>query len=145
MSTLRVWRQFVGTIFWAAVSALVTVGCGQSSDPEIDRIRVFGVIEWRGGSVDEGTISLYPVSAKGTQPGSKRPSASTAIRGGRYEFTARNGPTVGPHRAELILYSGEKPRKPSGGSPPPKMQSRDWTFVVDVPKDGPFEKNFSLD
>lgn len=54
MSTLRVWRQFVGIIFWATVSALVTVGCGQSSDPEIDRIRVFGAIEWRGGSVDVG-------------------------------------------------------------------------------------------
>jgi hypothetical protein len=145
MSILRVWRRSAMVVLWTVASALLTVGCGQSSDPEIDRIRVFGAIEWQGGSVDEGTISLYPISAKGTQTGSKRPSASTAIRGGRYEFTARNGPTVGPHRAEVILYAGEKPRKPGGGSPPPNMLSRDWTFKVDIPEDGPFEKNFTLD
>ena len=77
------------------------------------------------------------------------PAATAGIEDGRYQFTEETGPAAGPHR---VLIRTDPPKgmmvqmldeqQPAGQSAP---AGGPWEFDVDVPPEGSFQKDFTLD
>jgi hypothetical protein len=126
-------------------------GCG-SDGP--GRHALYGKIS--GAEDKKGSITFVPL---GEPP---RPSATTAITDGRYEFGSDTGPCSGSHRVlvrfdELQPRATAQPEEPAAGSDkilqidrrqrrvtfqPPSFVEK--TVEVEVPEDGPWELDIQL-
>jgi hypothetical protein len=88
-------------------------------------------------------ISFLPVE------GQTGPAATAAIENGRYQLNRKQGPVAGPHRVVVIVdydakaafFSGPQGRGPG----PPARSPRRWESEVNVPEEGPFEYNVTMD
>ncbi len=82
---------------WLAILACLVCVTGCSS--ATSRVEVAGEVTVDASPVSDGTISLLP------DRGHRGPAATTAIQGGRFQFTTADGPLPGPHRAVVSLGS----------------------------------------
>ncbi|HID21686.1 MAG TPA: hypothetical protein EYP14_04720 [Planctomycetaceae bacterium] len=130
-------------------ASLIASGCQGDVAPR--RVAVSGTVRQTGSPVEQGSISFLP------EKGLQGPAANTAIRQGRYHFTASNGPSPGPHRVLIVLAPEQPPEGGSATGPfkakgPPPGTRRDspgdqtrWEFHIVVPDEPKYEKNFVLD
>ena len=129
------------TFVYAGVLCLS--GCG-APEPGPERVPVFGTVERAGAPLSNASISFLP------QEGHSGPAASTGIDGGQYRFTAANGPVAGPHRVVIRLSPpakglGKTDQQRQTEAPSDADGPTNWQFQIDVPAEGPFEKDFRLD
>jgi hypothetical protein len=120
----------------------LVAGCG-SGDSEPQRIRVGGEVHVSGAPISGASISYLPKEAH------RGPAATACIEDGHYLFTEDTGPAAGPHRVLIRtnppkgmmvrMLDEQKPADPSAHAGGP------WEFHVDVPSEGPFQKDFALD
>ncbi len=122
------------------------VGCTGGDGP--DRVPMRGSVTRDGSPVAQGTVSLLPAE------GHSGPAATTAIEQGRFEFDGTNGPAAGPHRlvvslgldkADFLATAGKEGAGRGRTGPPVAPSAGRWEFRVDVPKQGPFEYDITLD
>lgn len=136
----------------ALVLAVTLAGCGGGG--EVDRHPVFGTI--LGAQDRSGSISFIPF---GDPP---RPSATTAVEAGRYEFDRSNGPCSGQHTVIIAFQTPSQPLAPGvpqapGGKPdkfsrPPRRapgaprpsRPEEKKLQVVVPSSGPWQLDFQL-
>jgi len=120
-----------------------SAGCGSGeSGPE--RIAISGKVARAGSPLSNASISYLPTD------GHKGPAATTGIEDGEYRFTKKTGPTAGPHRVVIRLSPPGKDLGPADPEAPAKGQIPDenpksWEYQVDVPAEGPFDKDFHLE
>lgn len=122
--------------------ALLPGGCGVGSDGP-RRLPVSGHVEREGVAVEEASINFLPAD------GTTGPSAVTGITDGEYKFTGQNGPTAGKYRVLIQLPPPKRNRKQdaeTGIRAPASTEKTSWEFKgVEIPADGPFETDFTLD
>jgi hypothetical protein len=83
-------------LFVTALCLLASAGCGANVDP---RRPMHGEVTVDSLRVERGSISFLPT---GETVG---PAATTAIAGGRYEFTRSNGPYTGTYRVKVGIIA----------------------------------------
>jgi hypothetical protein len=150
-STLRTGRCTMLLGLLGLLACVPLGGCG-SDGP--GRHALYGKIS--GAEEKKGSITFVPL---GEPP---RPSATTAIADGRYEFGSDTGPCSGPHR--VLVRLDEAPGQAAAPSEQPEAgsdkilqidrQQRRVTFQppsfvektveVEVPEDGPWELDIHL-
>ncbi len=107
-----------------------------------------------GNPVDvNGTLTIVPA------PGNRGPSAVTAIKSGKYEFTAETGPVSGKCLAVISLLEPQPadPAAPAGTRPvrvkpmpgPPGTKTRSWYLPkkekqIEIPPEKVAQMNFDL-
>ena len=118
------------------VGLSIIVGCGGEQGPK--RIVVSGKVRRGGQPMTNASISYLP------EAGHSGPAATTGIIDGQYRFTSKNGPSAGPHGVVIRLGA---PGKGFGKKEEdvPESGARSWQFKADVPEEGPWEKDFTLD
>ena len=114
-------------------------GCGETGPR---RVPIYGMVQQAGSPVPGGILSLLPAE------GHHGPAVTAAIENGRYELDETNGPVAGPHKLVVVLEAGDKMgflREKSTPSRPSPGSAGRFEFHVEVPEEGPFEHNVTLD
>lgn len=131
---------------WCSMSlwllGLTAVLCGCSGEAGPPRKPVFGTVTGSADSSFEGAISFLP------QPGTKGPSATTAVVKGKYQFAAAGGPVPGKYQVLIVPKATKSfPQGNSAGSKdnrPVVSDAKEFQLETTVPDKDPFELNFKL-
>ncbi|MES2788639.1 MAG: hypothetical protein V4719_03385 [Planctomycetota bacterium] len=130
------------------LGCVVIAGCGSDqSGPQ--RVAMEGIVTRDGTPLLSGSISLSP------QKGHSGPAVNAGIQDGIYRVSSANGPVAGQYEVLISDNSGLKRDKKleleadREGRPRPKpgpaTKSQSWQFKIDIPDEGAFERDFSLD
>lgn len=93
------------------VAVFSAAGCGSTTGPA--RFPIRGTVRIGSVPASEGQVRFVP------SQGHTGPVAATSIRDGRYEFSAEEGPTAGPHDVSIVVQrpvasGSRKPSPPQG-------------------------------
>lgn len=120
-------RQYrIAVTMWCCLT--ICMGCGGPSGPQ--RVSVSGKIVVDNKPLAGGSISFLPAE------GHRGPAANGIVMNGRYQISATEGPTAGPHVATIHLIPGKNASGTSlstSSGKPPKTQ---WEVKVQVDDKG---------
>lgn len=139
-STLSMRRGALGAVLAAWLACAGSAGCSGRDGPQ--RIVVEGAATRDGSPVEKASISFLPAA------GHHGPAATTMIEQGRYRLGPDEGPAAGPHRVIVEMAGDDKSAFLSAARDegvPAGPPARRWEFEVEVPAEGPFEHDVTLD
>ena len=113
---------------------------GKESVPR--RFPLHGTVNWGGQPADNVVVSVVPDGQN------KGPAANCQAHNGTYQFNTENGPGAGPHRVVITHYALQPDIEAYAKAlrnAKTVHQQLSWEFTFDVPEQGPWKKDFTLE
>lgn len=131
-SPCRNWSFFLMS---SAFLLTFIASCGRT---EPARIPGGGSVSLPEGSPENFAITFVPTS------GVAAPSATTIVKGGKYQFNKKDGPAK-PGVYRIVIQEPVVPvPRPERMKGAVAKKERNWNFEFSVPDKGPFSKDFEL-